>query len=70
MKYTIIKTRNNNTTKEMVISGNAHEVKSIVGKEFNADKSLAFVQVLEEQFSILILQKDPTTGKMINRFSA
>jgi len=70
MNYTVIKTKNNITTKETVISGSAKEVKSLVGKEFQADKSLAFAQVLEEQFSILILQKNPVTGKMINRFSA
>jgi hypothetical protein len=70
MKYTIIRTKAGETTRETKISGDSHEVKSQAGKEFQAEKSLAYIQVLEENFSIVILQKDPATGKMINRFSA
>jgi hypothetical protein len=70
MKYQIIRTKAHKITKEILISGDAHSVKSQIGKEFQADRELEHVQVLEEGFSILALQKDPKTGKMLMRYSA
>lgn len=70
MIYEIIRTKNNEISRKTVISGSAHEVKSIAGKEFQADPALGHIQVLEEGYTILMLQKDTQTGKMINRFSA
>ena len=70
MIYKIIRTKDNTVTQETVISGSAHEVKSQAGKEFQANTKLEHIQVLEEDYTILILQKNVKTGKMIQRFSA
>ena len=70
---TLIKTTNKishtQTTQEQIADLTVDQVKSKVGKEFNAKPELLFVQVIDTSGSVLILQKD-LQGKCIQRFSA